>query len=70
MLECISTPFLFVLCIEEWIQISTHLFQNYPQFTVIHTVKSFGMVNKEEIDVFLFIRWRAGGLLPPFACCE
>ena len=30
-----------------------HLFQNFPQFTVIHTVKSFGMVNKEEIDVFL-----------------
>ena len=31
----------------------THLFQNFPQFIVIHRVKSFGMVNKAEIDVFL-----------------
>ena len=31
----------------------THLFQNFPQFTVIHTVKSLGIVNKAEIDVFL-----------------
>ena len=30
-----------------------HLSQNFPQFIVIHTVKGFGMVNKEEIDVFL-----------------
>ena len=27
--------------------------QNFPQFIVIHTVKSFGIVNKAEIDVFL-----------------
>ena len=31
----------------------SHLFQNFPQFTVIHTVKGFGVVNKAEIDVFL-----------------
>ena len=31
----------------------SHLFQNFPQFTVIHTVKGFGIVNKAEIDVFL-----------------
>ena len=31
----------------------SHLFQNFPQFIVIHTVKGFGLVNKEEIDVFL-----------------
>ena len=31
----------------------SHLFQNFPQFIVIHTVKSFGIVNKTEIDVFL-----------------
>src|SRR5574337_282660 len=30
-----------------------HIFHNFPQFIVIHTVKSFGIVNKEEIDVFL-----------------
>ena len=31
----------------------SHLFQNFPQFIVIHTVKGFGIVNKPEIDVFL-----------------
>ena len=30
-----------------------HLFQSFPQFTVIHTVKGFGIVKKAEIDVFL-----------------
>ena len=30
-----------------------HLFQNFPQFIVIHTVKGLGIVNKAEIDVFL-----------------
>ena len=30
-----------------------HLFQNFPQFIVIHTVKGFVIVNKAEIDVFL-----------------
>ena len=30
-----------------------HLFQNFPQFVVVHTVKGFGIVNKAEIDVFL-----------------
>ena len=30
-----------------------HLFQNLPQFIVIHTVKGFGIVNKAEVDVFL-----------------
>ena len=30
-----------------------HLFQNFPQFIVIHTVKGFGIVNKVEVDVFL-----------------
>ena len=32
------------------------LFQNFPQFIVIHTVKGFGIVNKAEIDVFLELR--------------
>ena len=30
-----------------------HLFQNFPQFIVIHTVNGFGIVNKAEIYVFL-----------------
>ena len=31
----------------------SHLFQNFPQFIVIHTVKVFGLVNKAEIEDFL-----------------
>ena len=31
----------------------SHLFKNFPQFVVIHTVKDFGIINKAEIDVFL-----------------
>ena len=49
-------------CYLTWIQISqeagqvvwhSHLFQNFQQFIVIHTVKGFGIVNKAEIEVFL-----------------
>ena len=49
-------------CFFTYIQISqeagkvvwySHLFQNFPQFLVIHTVKGFGIVNKPEVDVFL-----------------
>ena len=49
-------------CFLTWIQVSqepgqmvwySYLFQNFPQFIVIHTVKGFGIVNKAEIDVFL-----------------
>ena len=31
----------------------SHLFKNFPQFVVIHTVRGFGIVNKAEVDVFL-----------------
>ena len=30
-----------------------HIFQNFPQFIVIHTIKGFGIANKAEVDVFL-----------------
>ena len=49
-------------CFLAYIQISqevglvvwySRLFQNFPQFIVIHTIKGFGIVNKAEIDVFL-----------------
>ena len=30
-----------------------YFFKNFPQFVVIHTLKGFGIVNKEEVDVFL-----------------
>ena len=31
----------------------SHLFKNFLQFVVIHTVKGFGIVNKAEVDIFL-----------------
>ena len=31
----------------------SHLFQNFPQFILIYTVKGFDIVNKAEIDIFL-----------------
>ena len=31
----------------------SHVFQDFPQFIVIHTVKGFGIVNKAGIHVFL-----------------
>ena len=49
-------------CFLTWIQISqeagqvvwySHLFQNFPQFVVIHTVKGFGVISKAEGDVLL-----------------
>ena len=48
----------FLTCIEvsqeaDQVVWDSHLFQNFPQFIVIHTVKGFGIVNKAEIDVFL-----------------
>ena len=36
----------------------SHLFQNFPQFIVIHTVKGFGVVSEAKIDVFfLELSW-------------
>ena len=48
----------FLICIQISQEVDqvvwySHLFQNFPQFIVIHTVKGFGIVNKAEIDVFL-----------------
>ena len=31
----------------------SHLFQNFPQFVVIHTVKGFSIFNEAEVDIFL-----------------
>ena len=47
----------FLICIQvsqETYQVVwySHLFQNFPQFIVIRTVKGFGIVNKGEVDVF------------------
>ena len=34
----------------------SHLLKNFPQFVVIHTVKSFGVINKAEVEVDMVIR--------------
>ena len=31
----------------------SHLFKNFPEFAMVHTVKGFGIVNKAEVDAFL-----------------
>ena len=53
-----------------WVVWYSHLFQNFPQFIVIHTVKGFDIVDKAEIDVFLELSWffndpaNVGNLIP------
>ena len=53
-----------ICCLLTCIQISqeagqvvwySHLFKNFPEFVVNHTVKGFGMVNKAKVDVFLVL---------------
>ena len=53
-----SSSCCFMICIyisQEASQVVwySHLFKNFPQFVVIHTVKGFGIVNKAEVDVFV-----------------
>ena len=53
-----SSNYCFLTCIQIYQEAgqvvwSSHLFQNFPQFIVFHTVKGFGIVNKTEIDVLL-----------------
>ena len=31
----------------------SHLFKNFPECVMIHTVKGFGIVSRAEVDVFL-----------------
>ena len=33
----------------------SHLFENFPQFVVIHIAKGFSLVNEVEVDVYLEI---------------
>ena len=53
-----SSNYCFLSCIQisqeaGQMVLYSHLFKNFPQFFVIRTVKGFGIVNREEIDVFL-----------------
>ena len=53
-----SSNYCFLICIQVSQEAGcvvwySHLFQNFPQFLVIHTVKGFGIVNKADINVLL-----------------
>ena len=53
-----SSNYCFLTCIQisqeaDQVIWYSYLFQNCPQFIVIHTVKGFGILNKAEVDVFL-----------------
>ena len=53
-----SSNYCFLTCIQASQEAGqvvwySHLFQNFPQFVVIHTVIGFGIVNEAEVDVFL-----------------
>ena len=53
-----SSNYCFLTCIQVSQEASkvvwySHLFNNFPQLVVIHTVKGFGIVDKAEVDVFL-----------------
>ena len=53
-----GSNYCFFFCIHVSLETSkvnwySHLFQNFPQFVVIHTAKGFGVTNKGEVDVFL-----------------
>ena len=54
----VSSNCCFLTCIQVFQEAGqvvwySHLFQKFPLFIVIHTVKDFGIVNKAEVDVFL-----------------
>ena len=53
-----GSNFCFLTCIEisqaaGQVVCYSHLFKNFPQFVVIHTVKGFSVLNEAEVDVFL-----------------
>ena len=49
----------------------SHLFRNFPQFVVIHTVKGFGIVNKAdvflELSCFFYDPMDVGNLISGFS---
>ena len=40
----------------------SHLFQNFPQFVLMHTVKGFSLVSEAEVDVECEVRWALGSI--------
>ena len=55
-----STNCCFLSCIqvsqsEDKVVWYSHLFKNFPQFVIIHTVKAFSVVNEAEVDRYFGI---------------
>ena len=55
---CLALTYFFLTCIQVSQQAGkgachSHLFKNFPQFVVIHTVKGFSVANEAEVNVFL-----------------
>ena len=48
----------------------SHLFKNFPQFVVIHTVKVFSVVNEAEhtVRVFSVVNEAEVDVFPEFSC--
>ena len=51
--NCCFLTFIHISQVARQVVWYSHLFQNFPQFIVIHTVKGFGIVSKAEIHVSL-----------------
>ena len=57
--EPVSYPVLLLLVLQKVSQEKgkviwySHLFKNFAQFVVIHTIKGFSIVSEAEVDVFL-----------------
>ena len=56
-----SSTCCFLTCIQVFLEAGrvvwhSHLFKNFPQFVVIHTVKGFSVVNEAEVDVLSKVR--------------
>ena len=55
---CLVLTYCFLTCIQVSqetgkVACHSHLFKNFPQFFLIHTVKGFSVANEEEVNIFL-----------------
>ena len=55
-MSCSNCCYLICIHISQkagWVVWYSHLFKNFPQFVVIHTVKGFSIISEPEVDVFM-----------------
>ena len=51
--NCCFLTYIWVSHVEDKVVWYSHLFKNFPQFVVIHTVEGFSVVNEAEVHVLL-----------------